>query len=386
MRVCFCFFLAGCIVDSGPTAETEPDMGTPVAPDDAPDEPDREPQAVTKLRATDPVLVFEPGDVDEGVLQGGNAHVGWTGDHWVVVWIHNRRGHLFVRSTSFADGAHGPIEDLTADYEDGAQAPDHGPLVAGAPPLVVWSSEGRLRARSLGRDGHPVAPEVEIAAGLGEFVGLRGLWTHPDGFTLLYGDHAEEYRLRLQRLDPQGRPLGPAVMVIDEPHINVGGLHGDQLLWTRREAGGTDIVHVSGLDPSGQLEDVREIYRSDHADGFYLGANVAGVWDFDRGLMLVSLDPWRETRLDEGGYGRAGIVPLPGGLALIRGTGEYRPSNPLSTTLVVRFGGETMDLNATTRAAGTCLEHFATATAGARIGLVWVEGCSARRLYFSELR
>ena len=332
------------------------------------------------------VVAFEPGDLDDGVLQGGNAQVGWTGDRWAVVWIHNRRGHLFVRTTAAVEGVQTGITDLTPDYEDRAAAPDHGPFVAGTPPTVSWSTEGGLRALQLARDGRAAGPEVEVASGLGGFVGIRGLWTRPDGFTVLFGADREDYRLRSQRLDADARPVGPSVVVVDEPYVKVGGLHGDRLLWGRREAGRPDIVYLSTLDAEGRAGDAQEVYRSESADGFYLGAGVAGIWDFDRGLMVLSLNPLRETRLADGGHGRAKLLPLRGELALLRGAGAYRPTNPLSTELVFRLGDETLDLNAGTRAAGTCLEHFAAAVAGGRVGVVWVEGCDTRRLYFSEVR
>jgi hypothetical protein len=117
--------------------------------------------------------------------------------------------------------------------------------------------------------------------------------------------------------------------------------------------------------------------------------------DIDRGIVLVapgaaSAPPAQLLLSDDASGSPVLGVLADGTTAVLHGRGEWQHTNPLPVDLVLHVAAspawqfpEQGTVNATV-SSGSCLEEYTIAPAQGAFGMLWVQGCSERRVYFAR--
>lgn len=349
--------------------------------------------------ASAPTIVFEPG-VDEalGQYQGSDFELVWTGRRYVLAWIHNVRGHLFVYSTTVDPDtlrATAP-QVLTLDYREIEDAPESVAAIYQRGRVVIAVSTTRevmiieLDDRGL-RTATPIL-RWDHAAPF-PIMPLR-LLGRPDGYALFGA-------FRLYVLDHNGMHQNMAPFLLGMsgyPGFDADGRL--QVLFGERIPAGDDVVFRGRFNERYELlGDPELVYRSEDTSAAYFGPpdalTHAAVWDRVQGDQWIDLDGGdAPIRLGEPGYQAPLIAHHPSEprFVVVHRAGLYLPDNPLPDRIEV----EAIDYRLRERTARTvlydgdpnreCVEHVRAAVAGERLGIAWVMGCSERVLRFAELR
>jgi hypothetical protein len=339
------------------------------------------------------------------LLQGDRFEIAFGGEY-LFVWLENVSGRLFIVS-AVLDPETGELSTpvvLSPEYEDGKDAPQTLALVYHFNRYALaWSTEDAVYFRALDHSGVPLDP-------------LRTTWQHRQGAPL-----------PLQLL-PSNEPLG-LVLIAGHPStpnrgfalpLTLDGGRTDtgttprtcatglpaltkeaySLAASLQVAAGSDRVFFSRFNRDFGDEETRLIYTSDTARAIYLGPASApsrvGVWDIDRGTILINADDELEQlSLAPPGFNKPAITHHPElpRLVLVHEAGRYRDSNPLPTQVEAEAFDYISNERSSTKlriydgtANDECIERVRTAIAGDRLGVGFITGCSARRLRFVELR
>ncbi|MCA9670089.1 MAG: hypothetical protein KC503_31050 [Myxococcales bacterium] len=350
------------------------------------------------------------------VLQGSwPLQLLWLGDHYALLYRENVSGKLALR-VRMLDAAGAPLgEPLRVNdaYDKIEDAPDSGRLVARDAALaILWTNERReIVFRPLdARSGQPLAAAHVAVSGVGPNATINSAVPTADGYAIAWSDNrAGGYRYLpyFARLDAKGVAAGSGVKVASgstpEQYPRVGALAGDgdgdgfALTWSEREASAEDRLYVSYLAADGAPRgEATLLYRADNVivtgDSLvdHRGVRVVALWDLDVGAGLLTIGAekpvWPAPLAD---VERLRLVRAADNTVAVLGGSDSTPGklpgkvffalvDPRDgrTGSATALGGET---------SGSCVEGYDIARASDGFGVVWIEGCSVRRLYFARL-
>lgn len=344
----------------------------------------------------EPTVVFDPAQ-GEGVMQGGDVQVVWTGRRYVLVWRQNRSGRVhLVSRTIDPDSPNdlGPIQRLAPDDQasDVFLSSNFTALSQQGRVAVLWAvRDAELHITWLDLDGVPIDRRTLLERARVPATLLP--W--PDGYLLLLGAAGS---LRAVELSRNGMGTADHVLFPARRGRVARNERGSvDVLWADRTAGGPDSVFRARFDgdfnPIGEPE---EIYTGEHAVALFLGPSEGPrygvIQDFDAGTWWWDLEGI-EAPLEIGPPGLNGLFgvhdPTAPRVLLVHEIGEYRGTNPLPTGVAVQavdYAARSIGPKSVVMDDGGCLEDVDLAVAGRSIGIAWTIGCSTRVLRFVEIR
>lgn len=380
---------------------------------------------------TEPLLLYEPEHAPQRVLQGSGTRIVWTPERFAVLFEENLRGRIFL-GLRFVEAKTLALSErvLITDEHTPGESPRSEALAWRVDELaVLWTDDaGALYFQRVGPQGkRPSLAERVLPPGLVRAV--RTVLPTAEGFvvTLLGGGAADDSgRLLFLRLSPTGRLLGDPVPIplaerrspswlalgdllqrkmSDPTAVTPGGYaltYNERPSWTAERGERPDRLWLVMIDREGRA--VREptlVYEAADEIGGSLAAVDSGfavsTWDLDRGVTIVPVkasgDAGAPVKLSaEEELKRPLIAAVSGGLAVLALSGELRDTNPIATdvhllSVSLSSGAIRQRVHLNPASSARCAvedKDFARQGDTSSFGIVWVEHCGERRMYFAR--
>lgn len=369
----------------------------------------------TAMMVGDRVLIYEPGVDPRRVLQGGDVEIAATDLGVMIVFEQNIEGRVILSGltlTKFGQVV-GDVLRLTPD----SQAVGNELIAARGQEVGVFYSDraGTITLLRLDSRGRPLEAPLQVLPNVANNAALQKAIATPLGYAVAWtDDRASTYTYVpfVAQMTVGGRPIGEQVQVRDGlrqgTSRGIGALvsasGGLSMTWAERQAGGPDYIYHSSVTES-EVGPRVEIYAADSAIGGTTvgladGSLLTAIWDLDdEGIYTVQIapdgQPQARRRLPVSIEMKRPQLAHAGGttVALLASAGDLRPSNPLATQVYFALLDtdrnvvhSQIHLNAEA-SQGRCIEDFAMVklVGDDAFGVVWTEGCSGRRMYFSRV-